>query len=278
MSSNADAPRTYDESDHDGASSLASDPNEKPKATTIAQNETKAVSGLRIAVLLVLAGAALAVAGLTYVNMKNAEREDFESSFEDQALKVIETFEGTGKSRLRAIQSLSQQITSHALSSGESFPRVTVPNFETLATTTAKLADVLAIVYWPFVQKEDRDIWEEYSWEHRNWTLESAETVAIEEAMKNAPTRHLQDWENRTHGLESTHNSVNPDLDPRLARQARDPANEDEWMNAMSPIIHRMNFTTGGFSADLEEEGPYFPFWQWAPFVPLVYLVNLNAR
>ena len=91
----------------------------------------KAVGYLRLAVYIVVVVTALLVCILVYVIAKKDEQTNFEDNFAAFADKLVESFNNEVEVRIGAINSLSTAITTFALSSGATFPNVTVRKWET---------------------------------------------------------------------------------------------------------------------------------------------------
>ena len=130
---------------------------------TLARKETRVVGRLRIYFLLFLVITAGLVAWGTFSYTRNVEVEDFESRFESIAGSVSESFHNAVEHKLGALDAMSVTITSHALQSGESFPMVTLPDFETRGSNTRILADGVYIFWLPLVKDDQRTAWENYA-------------------------------------------------------------------------------------------------------------------
>ena len=96
----------------------------------LAKQENKAVAWLRVLVFFVLLVTAILVSVGTYLYTRNDEEEDFEHDFSANAAKVIEAFHDAVDQKLGAAGTLSTTITSIAISTGATFPNVTIPDIE----------------------------------------------------------------------------------------------------------------------------------------------------
>lgn len=139
----------------------------------IANSETKTVGYLRLVLLLVLLGVAamISFAGywFTYLNQK----EEFETKASEACQKVVSTFQQSAKRRLEAMHSLSTSIASNAAAQGQTWPNVTVPDFEQRMSDSLDLAAVLSIILLPIVTAENLAGWIEYSHQNQGWFLDS---------------------------------------------------------------------------------------------------------
>ena len=96
----------------------------------LARGENRAVAWLRVLVFFVLVVTAILVSVGTYLYTRNDEEEDFENDFSVNAAKLIEAFHDGVDRKLGAAETLSATITSIAISTGATFPNVTIPNIE----------------------------------------------------------------------------------------------------------------------------------------------------
>jgi hypothetical protein len=92
----------------------------------LAGKETKKIAYLRffVAGFLLLTAALVSVA--VYMFTRDDQEQDFETQFESQAIRILERFHGAVESKLGAMDALATSVTSFALSSGASFPNVTI--------------------------------------------------------------------------------------------------------------------------------------------------------
>lgn len=128
--------------------------------------ENRVVGRLRIYFLLFLGVTAGLVGWLTYRYTHNVEVEDFEARFASIAGSVSDSFHDAVERQLGALDALSVTITSHAMQSGEEFPTVTLPDYETRAANTRILADGVYIFWLPLVEDHQRADWEAYAGQH----------------------------------------------------------------------------------------------------------------
>jgi hypothetical protein len=96
----------------------------------LASQENRAVAWLRVLVFVVLLVTAVLVSVGTYMYIRNDEEEDFENDFSASAAKVVEAFHDAVDQKLGAANTLAATITSIAMSTGATFPNVTIPNIE----------------------------------------------------------------------------------------------------------------------------------------------------
>ena len=142
------------------------------RSEELARHETKAVQWLRVAVILVLIGTAFAVCAATFLFTRLSEAEDFKAAFHDEAARVVEAFRINADTRVGAIEVFAMTITSHAQFANQTWPFVTLPDFERRGMATSALAQVMSIIMVPLVTDETREAWEEYSVANQGWLAE----------------------------------------------------------------------------------------------------------
>jgi len=135
----------------------------KQERSTLAAQETRAIFCLRLVVLLTLMifGVTFALALFTYTNA--TQEQDFEEQFGFYRDQVIEKFNRQLERTLNAMDTLSTEMTSHALSSGSEFPFVTFPDFEFRGANARISGDAVAIFYMPYITEDMIAPWEKYA-------------------------------------------------------------------------------------------------------------------
>eukprot|EP00339_Tiarina_fusa_P025260 CAMPEP_0117016014 /NCGR_PEP_ID=MMETSP0472-20121206/12683_1 /TAXON_ID=693140 ORGANISM="Tiarina fusus, Strain LIS" /NCGR_SAMPLE_ID=MMETSP0472 /ASSEMBLY_ACC=CAM_ASM_000603 /LENGTH=1517 /DNA_ID=CAMNT_0004719937 /DNA_START=135 /DNA_END=4688 /DNA_ORIENTATION=+ len=157
------------------SNATGSSPKDSAEAEIIASKVSKQVFWLKMAVLLVLVLAAVLVATAVYLSTQRSEQNAFESAFQDDVVKVYDTFKFSVERKLGAIDSLSIAITSLAVDSQATWPNFTVPDFEFRASSIRELADAASVVLSPLVSDAERAGWEAYSVENAEWVEDAAE-------------------------------------------------------------------------------------------------------
>ena len=128
--------------------------------------ENRVVVQLRIYFLLFLGLTAGLVGWGTYKYTRNVEWDDFETRFASIAGSVSDSFHDAVERKLGALDAMSVTITSHARESGQVFPTVTLPDFETRGANTRILADGVYVFWLPYVVEDKRAQWEAYAYQH----------------------------------------------------------------------------------------------------------------
>ena len=106
---------------------------------------------------------AIGVSLATFYYSRSVEEESFEGEFTSVAGVTLRSFVEAVESKLSAMDSVSSGITSHALNSGETFPNVTVPDWEVRGATLRVQTDGIYLFWLPLVTDENRRGFEEYA-------------------------------------------------------------------------------------------------------------------
>jgi hypothetical protein len=161
------------------------------------------------------------------------------------ALKIIETFADESADKRTSIDSIARQLTSHALFANETWPFVTLPDFERRARLTLELAQFIGIFVLPLVTRENLEAWGNYSVANQAWYWEGMELQARTTGF-NATSSGVEHFDT---GLE-----VTPEI------YVFDKSGPEE---PLKPVTN--------------EEGPFFPTWQYTPQIP-VPVINADFR
>lgn len=240
---------------------------------TLARPETTAVRILRVFVLLVMVGAALAVSLSVFFYMKWEEENALDDDFQDLSRRLMDGFHANTKLRVQTMDAFGLSLTSSAIQTNQTFPFVTFSDFEARATANRVICNSEYIGLYPYVNAENRQAWEEYTTQLENlaWLDES---MAYQEAFKKehgrtvgarAPQRTLQAsaaffadngqdrWMQEEAGDQDGlgTNEVNATFDGPLG---------------ISPVL----FTYGSDDSEFlfivdDTEDHYYPMWQVSP-------------
>lgn len=234
----------------------------KNEHDALAKNETRAVNCVRAIMVLLLIGVAVTSSYFAYDIATESEQEIFETTFFDQATKVTEAFAANADRRMSALESFSQMMTTHAASTGQTFPFVTVSDFERQAAYALKLSDSPALLTFPIITKENRSAWELYANASQGWVSDSleaqAQLIGTVEGEDEAIT-NLREDNNYDGGL----------------GEEEGVGAERQAQGLITPIIFKID--QNGEAALETGDGPYAPIWQHAPMLPVPFLVNFNS-
>jgi hypothetical protein len=199
---------------------------------------------LRVLVLALLFVTATLTSVGVFFYTSNDEKEEFESVYQANAQRIVESFHDAVERRLGAINSMATGITSYSLDTKQTFPFVTVPNFEIRGSDLRVQADAPIIQWMPLVTDETRVAWEEYALANRS---------RIEETfLEDAKQRKKQDNEFALTHTNSTDIGLLPQF-PQLTTL-------DDG-TGYHPRIWSTR-ATGPPVDDAEKSGPYLPVWQ----------------
>eukprot|EP00977_Amphora_coffeiformis_P029046 scaffold38405_cov221-Amphora_coffeaeformis.AAC.1 len=225
----------------------------------VAVSETKLVNLLRLVLVLLLVSVTAVVSVGVYRLTKNVERDRFERHVELYSSRIIESFQHSILERFQAISAMATSITSHALTTGQSFPMVTVPDFEVRGSSLRVLAQTHVIHYAPVVHDSQRTAWEQYALDHRGQIDQAFQSDTEHRQRQDmelgySTRRSLQSQDNKS----SNNNTVLNDgtgFHPKL------------WSNgAITPQ-----------GDEPEGSGPYLPLWQRSPISAAKQtILNLN--
>jgi hypothetical protein len=134
---------------------------------TLAKKETKIANVLRLVFTFLLVATALLSSALIFVFATRDETDRFEADYQANALKIIDSFHDAVELRLGSINSLANSITSHALATNQTFPFVTIPDFEIRGSDLRVQAGTMVLYWTPLVTDETRAAWEVYAFKNR---------------------------------------------------------------------------------------------------------------
>ena len=153
------------------------------EAAALARRETRAVNYLKAVLFGVLALSTVGVATGVYLFVSTGETEKFETNFEQGAQKILGSIGQNIGTTLASLDVLVASMVSFAHSTNQTWPFVTVPDFEVRAAKVRSLSNLIFINHLPLVRPgEERDEWERYSIENSDWVRTS---MKVQEQDKN---------------------------------------------------------------------------------------------
>lgn len=220
------------------------------------RGDTRIASRLRVLVGLLFVSIGICFPTVIFITSRNGEVESFEDSFDVLASKVTSTTALQLAQKLAAVQSLGVAATSHTETTQDTWPNVTLSDFDLRAESVRDLGNVLSVNLHPLVTQENVLAWEAYSVENIEWLAEAQErsnSFASDRALLQV-RRQWQYDRSRDRVLQS---------------------NESE------PIISGQIFTLdldseAGVSEKGRADGDCFPTWQSLPAIQSV--INLDAK
>lgn len=124
---------------------------------------------LRVLVFLVLLLAALVVSLVVYFITDKAQDSEMEAGFQGSALKVLDSFQEIVEQKVGAVASLAVTFTAFARSHNNTWPFVTMNDFQQQAASARGLSNSLFLELLPIVTDKNRLAWEKYALEHKGW-------------------------------------------------------------------------------------------------------------
>ncbi|CAB9501729.1 Receptor-type guanylate cyclase gcy [Seminavis robusta] len=216
---------------------------DEPEKIMIANREDKAVCRFRTLLALVLVVVATGVSTAVYMLTRNGEVEDFERQYQDHAQKVAASFTDNAALRLGAIELFAVSIASNARARGETWPMVTIPDYQRVSSYILELSAVMSLTFHPLVHADERTEWGEYSGNNTEW---------IDQGTVYQEQRKSEDYDyEEEKGYTDFLNKV-----------FRGPV-EDGMV--IRPYI--FNLTADGISLPPDDAEHFLPWWQFAPFI-----------
>jgi class 3 adenylate cyclase len=234
----------------------------KNERESLGAKETRNVLFLRFFAFFILLLTSILVCLGVYFYTKRDEEEDFEYVYEASAERVIQSFHESVAQVLAGLDAASVTITSYALNTAANFPNITVPNWELRGANTRVVTKGVTLVWFPLVHEEDRLGWEAYATQTH---MHQMETFAAENEFI---TR-----QDNAFGIES--NQANRAIQEEGSQRA-----DQEEAAQPPPLLSQpfspqlISLTTGQIQAN--NTGPYLPFWQTSPVLPIPILPSIN--
>jgi hypothetical protein len=123
---------------------------------------------------------AQAVSVTLYMYVRNSEKYQFETSFRNDATKLLASFGANLDGTLSSADAMAVSIVSHVQATGQQWPFITVSNF---AMRAGKVRDNTIAIYvnlFLHVQSDERPAWENFTANPANnyWVAESIDVQA----------------------------------------------------------------------------------------------------
>jgi len=238
--------------------SSASSVTKDEEASLLAAKETRGINILRLVTLILLLSIAILASVGVYFHTEHSEKKRFEDDYTTNARLIIDSFHDSVERKLGAINVMADAITSYALSSGETFPGVTLPNFAVHGSNVRLQSDSPLVSWMPLVTDDNRLEWEEYALANRSqWDEAYQEDV------------ELRNWQDQEFGIISNFTSM-----PRPSNPADTNVLNDG--TGFHPQIFSYGMVTPR-GDEPEGSGPFLPLWQRSPVHPMnQMLLNFN--
>lgn len=144
--------------------------------------DIKMINIVRSFVILLLLTIAAIFANGVFVYAYIQEEKNYESHLKQCSLDLMDNFYEKIASKLSAAQTLSTSFTSHAHSTGEQHPFVSIPDFSDQCSVQRRVAEVSTVAYLPLVTPTNLASWNAYASDFQFVaTADQGEHVAEEE-------------------------------------------------------------------------------------------------
>jgi len=144
----------------------------------IAIAETRRVHLWKTVLLVLFMVASASVSAATYILFNSVEEGYFSGRYEIFTSALADASRSQLNSMLLEIHTLSETITAESISSGTIFPFVTLPFYELHVGKLLSQYAFETITFTPFVSRDDKEKWEEYSVNEQGWITDSR-TLAL---------------------------------------------------------------------------------------------------
>eukprot|EP00980_Cylindrotheca_fusiformis_P011171 scaffold2563_cov124-Cylindrotheca_fusiformis.AAC.2 len=106
--------------------------------------------------------------GIYYIT-RGDEIDSFEEMYYTQSAKIMNMVQSNMAEKLSSLDSLSRAFTTHELNSNESWPLVTISDFELRGEHVREQGDFLSVGFYPLVESDMRKTWENYTADNVGW-------------------------------------------------------------------------------------------------------------
>jgi hypothetical protein len=146
----------------------------------IGRKETQAVTRLKLIVIFILVASAILVCVTTYCFVRFSERSQFSENFQEDADKVMQSIGASVENTFAAMDLFSTMMISHAISTNQSWPFVTIPHYGNKVSKMFSMSTGLSMWSMMVVESDQRQDWEDYAWANRGIVNESLEILSTD--------------------------------------------------------------------------------------------------
>lgn len=219
-----------------------------------AKEENRRVRNLKFLVIVSLFLVTTAVCLAVYFVTSTGQQSEFEATFDGTSAKVISSFQAILEQKIAAIAALGVTFTAFALHENQTWPFVTMDNFQQRSASTRSLSGSYFMELLPVVTEKNREKWEEYSVANKAWLSEGREHQQ-KHSLGTTRSLELEDGDSVTGDVVLTFTGGNSSISRKIFTF-------DETFNVVID----------------PGPGPYYPIWQSSPVLPEPRdLVNYNV-
>mmetsp|Transcript_5375 Transcript_5375/g.13548 ORF Transcript_5375/g.13548 Transcript_5375/m.13548 type:complete len:966 (+) Transcript_5375:122-3019(+) len=154
------------------------DRDEIKEVRKLAKRETRRVRIWKTILLAVVTGAATFVTIGAYNGVNDSEIKDYKSAYEQFSSTIKDAVQAHYSNHRLAMQSCSSSISGAAINNDETFPMVTLKDFEVLGASTRANSGIELLAWMPYVQPEQESDWISYSIENQGWINVSRDIIS----------------------------------------------------------------------------------------------------
>ena len=198
------------------------------------------------------------------------EKYEFRTNFDIVSNEIVTNFELSVERKLNAINTISTSITSYAITSNQSFPFITIPDYAVRGSNVRILADALVIHWLPLVSNDNHHLWEQYALQNRYHINDSYQQDQMLRHQQDVDFELVKDTDEDDEKEEK--DEEKPQSSPAGAEEGGSP---DPYTLTDGTGYHTKIWDFGTHVPKENGTGPYLPFWQTTPINGLLQR-NLN--
>jgi hypothetical protein len=146
----------------------------------IGRKETQAVTRLKLIVIFILVASSILIGVTTYCFMRFSEQSKFNEYFQEDGDKVMQSIGASVENTFAAMDLFSTMMISHAISTNQSWPFVTIPHYGNKVSKTFSMSVGMSMSSMMIVESDQRKEWEDYAWANRGMVNESLEILSTD--------------------------------------------------------------------------------------------------
>ena len=293
VSHHLDRSSNADDSSTDGSGNLtrvssSGSSNTRDDYVKTSSSESSQINWLRAVLALVMCAAMFAASFTIFRVTRGGEIEQFNSHYEDNAIKIIDTFESSLRNRIGVLDNYAI-VSSTQANDEEEWPFQVAPKFEVRGASSRSFAVDAFLTVIPLVTLENRFDWEVYTQNNTQWIqdgLEFAQNHGGEQEEQHAQEEDSTSPEEmKGHGDHGDHRVLQIFPHEQAEAGHQEQAAHPEYptfheeipascSNGISSAIFQINERNHQPIVEFAEE-EYWPMWQSTPVHR--ELVNFNA-
>ena len=175
-----------------GSSAAGSGTKMNQRSPAIAAEENKYVKRLRLMVITMMLASTIGVAFAVFRYVTHTEQKSFESSFDDDSDKVLESIGSALDQTLGAVDNYLTGLVSFARYTNATWPFVTLPDYAVRMAKLRSLSKAILVTQYHYVTGDERADWEAYSVENDAWVEAGIDNQKVRARRGNAEENEIQ--------------------------------------------------------------------------------------